>query len=38
MAAEKKAKKEKKDDLSKQMETIVLENSLRKICNLLVRY
>jgi len=30
------AKKEKKDDLSKQMETRVLENSLRKICNLLV--
>jgi len=29
-------KKEKKDDASKQMETRVLENSLRKICNLLV--
>lgn len=29
-------KKEKKEDISKQMETRVLENSLRKICNLLV--
>jgi len=29
-------KKDKKYDLSKQMETRLLENSLRKICNLLV--
>ena len=29
-------KKEKKEDIAKQMETRVLENSLRKICNLLV--
>lgn len=29
-------KPEKKEDLSKQMETRILENSLRKLCNLLV--